>query len=182
MSLVQELKLRFANFLLNRHNFRPGLLNSPLNLDKARTIGIVFKAGSKADTETIKAMSKSLNEQGKTVYMLEFFDSDENTDNLLKTKHYSFITRKDLTFLNLPKKHAIADFAAHDFDITMAFCFDKCLSIHYAMAVAKADFKIGLYSPEYAHIYDFMIQDDQQSSIQYAIHTLQYYLNSIHKN
>lgn len=182
MAFVQELKLRFVNFLLNKRIFRPGKLNSPLDLDKAKTVGIVYKPVDQNDENVIKALQKELSDSGKTVFMLAYYDELEPPETILKTKHYLFLTPKDLNLLEIPKKSVVGDFLEQDFDIVMTFCFDQCMPLYYLTAVTKADFKLGIYDPYYSHIYDFMVQPDSQQNIEQAVHTLKYYLKSIHKN
>ncbi len=182
MTFVDNLKFKFANFLLNRRIFKGGSLHSPLDLDKAKTIGIVFKSSGKEDSDSVKALKKELKDRGKTVYLLEYFDSEENEDTILKTKEYIFLTNKDLTIFDLPKKSVLKDFTDQKFDMVISLCLDDSLPVHYILAIARADFKVGIYDPDYSHIYDFMINSDSGANMNQVISTLKYYLKSIHKN
>lgn len=182
MAIVQDIKLKFANFLLNRHIFPKERQALPLNIDKAESIGIVYKSNHEKDSEAVKALKKELKEQGKNVTLLEYYDADEEPENVLSTKNYSFITYKDLTFFDLPKNSAIHDFSENQYDIVISLCLDQCLPLHYVMAIAKANFKIGIYTEEYANLYDFMINAESNTTLVQLIDTLKYYLKSIYKN
>ncbi len=182
MAIVQDLKVLFANFLLQRRIFRKGSQPYPLNIDKANSIGILYKSADKKDSEAVKALKKELKDKGKHVSLLEYYDFEDDPDHVLSTKDYSFITYNDLTFFDLPKDSAIEDFSHKKYDIVISLCLNQCLPLHYVMAIAQADFKIGVYRPDYANLYDFMIDAHPNTTLIQLIDTIKYYLHSIHKN
>ena len=182
IELVERIKFRFANFLLNRRLYNSGSLSTPLDLDKARTIGIVYTIRNESEREAIKSFDADLKNAGKKVFLLEYVDAVEIPQNLLKTKNFIYFTHDDLSFFHLPKKSVVSDFTEQHFDIVMGFCFANCLPVHYLTAIAKADFKIGLYDKEYAFVYDFMLNLTPDTGIELIIEMLKYYMQSIHKN
>lgn len=180
MEIFNRLRLWLANLILRFKQYTPETPGKTISLASARSIAILYDANHSDQTrKQIRTFEKSLIKENKRVHLLEYIPEKGETDNLFAYKNFSFFTKDHLNLLHLPKKSAIKNFSEESFDLLL--CLSDDLPLYYVSAIAKADFKAGMYNPAYSHIFDLMFDFDEGAT-EKNLQAIESYLGNIQKN
>jgi hypothetical protein len=145
------------------------------NFETARSIGILFNASSKVDTQIVLSFKKELQIQRKKVSLMGYKDVKElNEDEKLPV-----FCNKDLGLNQTPKKEEVLDFIQQPFDLLIALHVDDCQPLEYIAAASAAKFRIGHYRENKTDFYDFMVYGKSQD-LRVVIKQMETYLKKIH--
>jgi hypothetical protein len=89
------------------------------------------------------------------------------------------ITFKDLNWYFQPQKVFVKDFVEENFDILLDLTLTDNLPLLYLAVRSKAGLKIGRFQEDHQEYYDLMIDLPSESSIEYFIEQIMYYLQKI---
>lgn len=183
MNFLTRLKLWITKMLIRLRQYQPKRpFQTPISLQNAGSIAILYKTNKTSHKrKAISKFEKELKKQNKSVHLMEYMEDQNNAEHEFSHEHFSFFTDAHLNFLGLPKKAVIQNFSQQSFDLLICQCEKECLPLYYSSAIAKADFKVGMYNPSYTHIFDLMFEFEPDN-IQNNLNTLATYLGKIEKN
>src|ERR1035441_1053203 len=102
MSLIQNIKDAFGNYFLSMERKSVHRNKKFMNMEEAKTIGIVFDATDKEDFELVKKYVLYLKEMKKKVKAIGFFNQKESPPMAFSKLEYDFFSLKDLLWNNIP--------------------------------------------------------------------------------
>lgn len=131
------------------------------NIEKAKTIGILFNATHQISFEIVKEMVKNLSSRKNKIDILGYVDSKNLIDHYLYRKGFEFFTQKQLNWYYKPVEETVNSFVEKKFDILIDLSLDDPYPIQYIIAVSKAKFKVGRYTEGNEYL-DFMIDIEKE--------------------
>ncbi|MDR1975112.1 MAG: hypothetical protein LBQ31_10675 [Bacteroidales bacterium] len=144
------------------------------NLERAKTVGIYAVYSNDEQFNTVVSFAKNMRQLGKTVKMLVYFptlqDTVESIDKLLPSQ---------INFKKFPKNTAVEvqRFLHEDFDIF----FDTSLQFHYidvsVTSSSNAKFKVGKEGIWNSQVNDFSLSFRDGASQEEALQTMVNYLS-----
>lgn len=149
------------------------------NLASASNIGLLINATNPDDIETVKKYVNRLRQLKKNVKVLGFINLKELPQlNYLKPD-YEFFYKKDLNWHLKPVALSTQEFINQEFDILIDLNIINALPLKYVAALSKAKFKVGKYDEKYKELYDLMIDNASNPSLEYLIKQIDIYLNML---
>jgi hypothetical protein len=130
----------------------------PVNLDSAKSIGILFDGTDLQVQNQILEYANELRMAGKKVVLLGALESNEEDGSL----PFPSFSRKMLDWAMRPKGKAVEHFLDESFDLLIHLNAKPKTTLDFIAAQAKAHLKIGPFLEE-ANIYDLMIDHENAS-------------------
>ncbi|TAL63113.1 MAG: hypothetical protein EPN85_00910 [Bacteroidetes bacterium] len=181
MSLIQNIKSSAGNYFLSEEVKSLNRSKMFVNMQDAKTVGIVFNATDSDDFELVKKYITYLREMKKRVKAIGFYDQ-KNIPALAYSKlEYDFFCRKDLTWYNAPKSIYVKNFMDDQYDILLDLNMDDVFPLRYISSLSKASFKVGKKSDRNNSIFDLMIETTEGKGLKYFLRNIDTYLFIINK-
>ncbi len=139
------------------------------NISNARHVGIIYNATEFVSFEIIKDFAKDLAQQKINLSILGYVDSKKLIDHYLYRKGFDFFSRNDLNWFYKPKSEIIDTFIEQPFDILINLSLEHYYPIQYIVALSKAGFKVGRYSPDESYL-DMMIDIEKEKQQMKQLH------------
>jgi hypothetical protein len=143
------------------------------NINRAKTIGILFNATHQISFEIVKEMVKGLSNRKNKIDVLGYVDSKNLIDHYLYRKGFDFFTHKQLNWYYKPVEETVNSFIDKKFDILIDLSLDDPYPIQYIVALSKARFKVGRYTEDNEFL-DMMIDIEKEKE---AMKKLKYEIN-----
>lgn len=134
---------------------------SVCNINKAKTIGIIYNATNAVSFEIIRSFTKMLAQRKIEVSVLGYVDSKKLIDHYLYRKGFDFFTRNNLNWYNRPKSDTVEDFMKKPYDILINLSLEKYYPLQYVLALSPSTFKVGKYFEEPNYM-DLMIDIEKE--------------------
>ncbi len=181
MSFIQKIKNLWGNYVLSKElkNFRREKLF--LNLEEAKTVGIIFDATENENFELVKKYIGNLKEQKKKVKAIGFFNLKNSPPMAYSKLEYDFFTLKDLSWNNIPKNIYVKNFIEEQFDILLDLSMKEILPLKYISSLSRARFKVGKSSKWNSSVFDLMLDIDPTKNLKYFLKNLDTYLFIINR-
>ncbi|MFH1005223.1 MAG: hypothetical protein V1781_07000 [Bacteroidota bacterium] len=181
MNLIQNIKNILGNYYL-KHKMKSLHRNKAfINLEQAKTIGIVFDATEEENLELVKKYIAYLREMKKKVKAIGYFDQKQIPSFVYSKLEYDFFCSSELNWYNVPSVVYVENFLNDEFDILIDLNLDDCFPLRYISSLSKAKFKVGGKSEQNSSIFDLMIEIDLSKGIKYFLRTIDTYLFIINK-
>ena len=131
-----------------------------VNLDKAKSVGILFDATDLDQRKTVLAYADNLRKKRKQVKLLGFFD------NRLKDNNFTFwhFNKKNIDWAMRPKGKDVSEFIEQPFDLMINLNPESEYYSEYISALSNASFKIGPFT-ENTFCYDLMIDTSKKTNL-----------------
>lgn len=152
MSLVSNFRAWLYQRKLNQC-LQKATKRTATNMERAKTIGIVFDATNEKDREIALSYKRTLQQQHKKVKAVAYYDSKE----VLEENAFVCFCKKDIGFNQVPKTPAVNDFLAEPFDLLIGLHTHQCQPLEYIALASEAKFRIGHYFEDKTDFYDFML-------------------------
>lgn len=175
---MQQLKEKLLRFRTKRA-IKKAAARRTLNYKDAKSIGILFKVTEEDKHDYINTFVHTLTKEGKTVEALTYFTRDH--DNPYNFK-YSFFTDKDVTVLGEIKSESVKNFIQRDFDYLYCFTREDIPVFDHILSKSRAKCRVGTYGEEKTHLYEFMINVNEQTKLDQIIRELHHYTKAITHN
>ena len=173
-----KFKIKIASFVLNKKIKKIARTKQVINLNSAKTIGIVFNNKNQKSNDIIKEFVNFLSQKNIQVYIVEFINKKIKTDNYVK-KGFNYFSLNDLNWYYKPKSIIVDEFINKELDILIDLSLDSsCYPIQYIDALSKAKFKVGKFY-ETQNYFDFMINIDKNNDLSFFIEQIKHYLTMI---
>jgi hypothetical protein len=180
--MIKKLKEKLGSIRLNRDLKGQQRSKSFINIQDAKSIGIVFDATNLADLETVKKYVISLKEKGKRVHAIGYFNQKITPANISYPKtEFDFFNDKELTKLNQPASPYIQTFISEIRDIMIDLNIFNKFPLRYIVANSYAKCKIGIERPENKNLHDILISMKPEDGLKNYIVQLDKYLDMINK-
>lgn len=128
----------------------------------ARKVTVLIPVNGLNAISFANQLEKILTEEGKNVKIVGYSDT-ELVDKGKLNPSIDLISKKDTTWIYLPKSEIITTITPPENDILVNLCTEICLPLLYITAISKSFFKIGKYHPNLADYYDFMIDSREHT-------------------
>jgi hypothetical protein len=156
MNIIEKTKARWGEKILFAHMNTVTRNAEVCNIQKAKSIGILFNATHQVSFEIVKELVKNLTTKTNTIDVLGYVDTKQLIDHYLYRKGFDFFTRKQLNWFYKPQNTSVDEFIDKPFDLLLDLSLDQPFPIRYILAFSSAKFKAGKYT-EGAQYLDFMI-------------------------
>lgn len=146
-----------------------------MNLQDAKSIGILYMATEERNYQTILNFVKELNDNKKTVKTLGFVESKKMPSYCYPQLNFEFTNYSDLNFYKKPKSTFIDVFTETDFDILIDLTMTSYYPAEYIAFLSHAKFKVGRYSDKNTAHFDLMIHANNSITLsEYIKHVIKY--------
>lgn len=170
MSLLQNARSYLRTRQIKKQlEKRAGFLKKRVNINSAKTIGILFDATRLDTRQAAMQYADELKKQRKKIRLLGYFDIKQSKE---ASHAFSFFDKTQLDWRYIPKSKEVDFFLQQNFDI---FVFLNPTSSHYSeyiAALANASLKVGPISLE-LDCYDLMLDVKNKANINDFIKHLQ---------
>ena len=153
MGLIQNIKQYYnRRYLLAVLEGQKSGSRKPMNLDRAKTIGILFDATDPKVQEQVLEYADQLRRKGKKISLLGAVDSQQEDGSL----PFPSFSLKMLDWALRPGGRAVEQFLEEPFDLLVHLNGQTKNSLDFIAAQARAHMKVGPFLEAF-HIYDVMI-------------------------
>ncbi len=178
--MIKKIKSKIAHINLNRQLSEQVRQKEFINLEDARSIGIVFDATNPDDFEIVKKYVLGLKERGKKVHAIGYFDQKHSPTHLSYPKtEFDFFNARELKGLYQPASPYIQTFISEIRDLLIDFNLKNKFPLRYIAARSFARCKVGIAIPENNNIHDVLIALNPDAGAGAYIRQLEVYLNML---
>lgn len=181
MSLIQNLKNIAGNYFLSGEVKALQRDRKFINIQDAKTVGIVFDATNKDDFELVKKYITYLRDLKKKVKAIGYYDQKNIPPMAYSKLEYDFFCQKDLNWHNAPTSVYVKNFIEDKYDILLDLNLKNVFPLRYISSLSKAKFKVGKKSAQNNPIFDLMIETDEGKNLKYFLKNVDTYLLIINK-
>lgn len=152
-----------------------------VNIEGAKSIGIVYCADDPNDVELIKKYVQTLFDMGKQVKSIGFIHAKELPAGVNGSVMHKYFALKELNWYFKPSSEFIDNFVNDEFDLLLDFSISAQLPAMFISSMSKAKCKVGKYFEKYAHFYDVMIEANKNKKLDYFVETTHSYMMLLNK-
>lgn len=181
MNIIQKIKNGFGNYLLSQEIKSLRREKAFLNLEDAKTIGIVFDATSNENFMLVKKYISYLKDMKKRVKGIGFYNQKEVPLMTYSKLEYDFFSLKDLSWNNSPNNVYVTNFIEDKYDVLLDLNINDLFPLRYISSLSKARFKVGMKSDRNTSIFDMMIEVQDTTNLKYFLRNMDTYLFIINK-
>lgn len=181
MSLIQNIKNTVGNYFLSGEVKALKRDKMFVNMQDAKTVGIIFDATDNSNFELVKKYITYLREMKKRVKAIGYYDQKTIPAMAYSKLEYDFFCQKDLTWYNSPNSIYVKNFMDDKFDVLLDLNLGDIFPLRYIAALSKANFKVGKKSERNNSIFDLMIETDEKKGLKYFLKNIDTYLFIINK-
>ena len=180
MQFLEDFKHKIGRWVFHRDLRTNKRLKEVSNLDKSKSIGILYEATNAEQIKKIEPFVKYFFTLKKNVKALGYVHKTKLDDCHIPRLNYDFFYQKDLNWYYKPQNYIIDNFIKKEYDILINLSDSSCIPIKYLVASSMARFKIGQFEEGY-EIYDLMIKLDKEEGLERLMEEIKHYLNLINK-
>jgi hypothetical protein len=144
MELFGNTRLKFGNLILSKKIARTRRKAHYSNIDKVKTIGIVWDASKTEDFNSLSRFYQKMHDRHIDVKIIGYYPGKELPDQYTALRFLSCIRKKEINFFYLPVSAESDFFINNRFDILIDINFDKIFPLRYITSLSSASFKVGL--------------------------------------
>ncbi|NVN95233.1 MAG: hypothetical protein HXX18_08120 [Bacteroidetes bacterium] len=181
MNIFYKIKEFAGNHYLNKHLPKNHRFRKIVNLDNAKTLGIIYELKDELTYNHINRFIKFLQDKQINVKAIGYFDGNIRPIYAIEKLSLDYYDRKDLNWYAKPKGNYVADFIQTDFDILIDLSLNNIFQTKYIAAMSKAKFKVGKDGENNKVIFDLMIDINPNTTLDEFITLIIHYLSIINK-
>lgn len=152
-----------------------------MNLNEARTVGILFDAANGEDHVLVKKYVTYLRGLGKKVKAIGYFSNKLVPQMTFSKLEYDFFDKKQLNWYMKPSDPFINNFIEEEHDILIDLNITDHFPLRYIAAISNAKFKVGRLLEQTAGIYDLTIDTGASPDLKSFMRDVDTYLLMINK-
>ena len=180
MQFIEDFKHKIGKWVFQRDLRANKRLKEVSNLEKAKSIGILYEATNVKQIKKIEPFVKYFFDLKKDVKALGYVNKKRLDNCHIPKLNYDFFYLKDLNWYYKPQNYIIDNFIQKEYDILINLCDSSVIPIKYLVASSIARFKIGIFEENY-QIYDFMISLNDDKSVVKLMSEIKHYIELINK-
>lgn len=178
MGYITNIRTYFGKRSLKKELLKATRIKRPVNLDKARTIGILYQLSSEAEYHLVSKFTKKLQDQGKRVQVIGMFSYNRMPMYYIPKLAYDLLLPKDTDLFMRPDTEFALKFMEEPFDILIDLSTPDTFPLHYISSLSKASFKVGRMAKDQILPYDLMIDAGTSIESEELINQIIYYSNA----
>jgi hypothetical protein len=182
VSIISTIKAFVAKQYLKKNLPKNQRFRKIVNLDHAKTVGIIYELKDEQTYNHITRFVKILQDKQINVKAIGFFDGNIRPIYAIEKLSLDYYDRKDLNWFNKPKGNYVTDFCRVDFDILIDLSLEANFQTKFIAAFSKAKFKVGKDGENNSAIFDLMIDINAKTTLDEFITLIIHYLSIINKN
>jgi hypothetical protein len=152
------------------------------NLNNAKTIGLIYDASDEKLHNVVCDFVKYFQENMKIVKAIGYVSYSRLPHYCFPKLSFDYFTRKDLNWYFKPTPQRVQDFINEEYDIVIDLTMKDNFALQYIAGLSHGKFKVGRYSNKYSGIYDFMLDVDENITLEKFIKESIHYLSILNKN
>jgi len=176
MSVIQDLKSIVGSYILSGDVKSLRRDKMFVNMQDAKSVGIIFEATDAGDFELVKKYITYLREMKKRVKAIGFYNQKNIPAMTYSKLEYDFFCQKDLNWYNAPDNIYVKNFIQEKFDIVLDLNLNDLFPLCYISSLSRATFKVGKKSDRNNSIFDLMIETDEKKGLKYFLRNIDTYL------
>ena len=181
MGFLQSIKNIAGDFFLSGEVKKLHRDRMFVNIQDAKTIGIVFNASESSDFDLVKKYITYLKQMKKRVKAIGFYNQKSVPSLAYSKLEYDFFCLKDMTWYNAPNSIYVKNFVEDTYDILLDLNLEDLFPLRYISTLSKAKFKVGKKGNRNNSIFDMMIETDKGKGLKYFLKNIDTYLFIINK-
>ena len=146
-----------------------------INLNDAKTIGIVYDSTNPEHDTVIANFAQELRDQHKEVEILGFIN-DKKPDS--KTG-VTIFNKKNLSWTLAPQDERVDKFAGKRFDLLLGCFSSPNLPLEFITRISNARWRVGAYVETKTDCFDMMVNVGTNNDLGYLLKQTTYFLNQI---
>jgi hypothetical protein len=171
MGWLDQLRTMVYSYFLKAK--RPlDIIRTPLSLQKAKTIGILFDATDAENNDKVVAFAQHLKAANKEIQLLGYVDKRDPYQKY----PFPFISQKETNWYGKPGGGTAGYFMRSAFDLLINFAPATCLPLDYIAAISPSRFRIGFNAGADIADYDLILISKENGDISNLITNLETYL------
>lgn len=183
--MFKGLRYKWARARFNREIRQHKRTGKVINLDQARSIGILYVADGEETVAIIKKYVKYLKEDEgiKKILAIGLYTGREKKlpGYLTVRLEFDFINPREHIKSFRPVGNISRNFISEEFDILLDLTFDKHLPLMHLLSKSNARFKVGVHTQEYVPCYDLMVITNENRSLTDLIDNINTIIKKINK-
>lgn len=178
MDVFDGLRTKIAKKRLNKEQESPRLRKGN-TLTNCKSFALVYKDTTEERFNTIKKYLEFLKSDFGIPEVRAYAYVDKDEKNLppwqIKHQEFDFFFRKNVKW-NMEPSIGVTMFTNNEFDILVDLSRDECIPISYVVARSKAKMKVGRVDSACSRFYDFLIDVDQDITLNEYLKKINLYL------
>ncbi len=181
MSIFYKIKEYTGKHYLKKNLPKNNRFRKIVNLDDAKTVGIIYELQDEQSYNHICRFIKLLQDKQINVKAIGYFDGNIRPIYAIEKLSLDYYDKKDINWFGKPKGKYVTDFCKTDFDILIDVSLQDSFQTKYIAAFSKAKFKVGKDGENNKTIYDLMIDISVKTTLDEFITLIIHYLSIINK-
>lgn len=158
MGIYSNIKLSLAKFILKNKLKKLKRRKQVVNLNEAKTIGIVYLVSTERTFKIVKELIKELSSSRREVLTIGFVNRKEIPSYCIAPNSGYYFNKNELNWLGMPKNDYINKFLQKEIDILIDLSMNDLFVLDYISSLSHAKFKIGRFTDEQESRFDFMLK------------------------
>tara|TARA_B100000809_G_scaffold39367_1_gene34470 strand:+ start:16589 stop:17134 length:546 start_codon:yes stop_codon:yes gene_type:complete len=179
MIAISNIQEKIGRFWLNKETKRLKRKVKAFSIEKASTIGVIYNATNRDDSEIVKKFIQYLKEERKDVISLGFIESKDSSDIVKPHLNYTFFDKRNISKAFIPKGNDVESFIKKPFSILIDLNTEACFPIEYISALSSAKFKVGVKGFYHNNVCDLVIDIEENRKLKFLIIQIKHYLKMI---
>jgi len=174
-----SLSRKILKYIIRHHKNKNRQNSAGVNYKNAVRIAILSESQTIDTSQYIIDFISSIRKDSKEISTLEYLNNSIKLSVKSWKQTQFYLHKKNLNFLNLPKKEPLKEFLEKEYDIIINLCITNNIYLHYMSTITNSKLKIGPYNSEFESCYDFMIHIDEETDINSFVSSVETYLKMI---
>ncbi|HSV76069.1 MAG TPA: hypothetical protein VLH37_03460 [Bacteroidales bacterium] len=150
-----------------------------VGLDEAKSIGILYECNNPDQYREITTLIRQLEKDGKIIYTLGFVNLKKVPDFTMAQLNSFFCYRKDIAWNLQIKNPHLKGFFSAGFDILIDTSPGDFFPLKYLAGITSARYKAGIFNNDYLEVFDLLIREQGNGSLENRLSHLMKYLKMI---
>jgi hypothetical protein len=172
-----KLKQFFWDLIYNKEVAKLSREKKFISFSNALSIGILYDVGDEEEYKRFTSFASSLQSERKEIKALGYVKYNLIPHYCYPKLSFDYIIKKNISWYGKPSGEFVKDFISRDFDILINLNLNENPVFQYICGLSHAKFKIGKYSPENEKYLDFMLEVENDLSVDDFIKKLMEYWN-----
>lgn len=179
MSPIKKIQLKVGRFNLAKEKKKLHRKTIACNLDSATTVGILYNATQREDSEVVKNLVIDLKQRKKDVLALGYVNLKEMGDIFKPHISYAYFDNRKLNKSFIPRSSDVKNFIEKPFSLLIDLNLNNDFPLEYIASLSKATFKVGATGAYRDEDFDLTINVGENNNTKYLIAQINHYLGLI---
>lgn len=148
MELFKNIRLKTGKILLRKKLSRTKRKVYYSNINKVKSIGIVWDASNPVEFPFLSRFYQNMHERNISVKILGYFPGKELPDQYTAIRYLDCIKKTELNLFYHPVSPEVSTFLDNHFEILIDINFKNLFPLQYISSLSDSGFKVGLFESE----------------------------------